>query len=443
MVCLCVLIMSNSGLFACGDERDLSGCLYKDGYYYNLIFDGTGVQIMGTDINEKKLIIPEQIDGLPVLEIGEEAFIENTFESVILPSQLVRVEKFAFFGCDLKKVIFPESLEFIGYSAFACNELEWVSFPKYLKTLELHSFSNNKIKRIKWPQNLKSIPDGVFRDNQLTEVYIPDSVRVIERNAFRQNEIRTVHFNAKLLSIEYCAFFDNSIYSVDLPKELEFIDSDAFTYNKIGSVILPQSLKRMGRWAFHFNQMTQVTIGENVEILDEAYNFDFGTQYNLLGAKAGTYSYQASNKKWAYEDRQPQIDKSRILKDRTVVDFKLGDHYMWINGVKQNIDSGNPDQPIVKNDRLYLPLIPTIKALHAYEREGDPYVHATYAMGMFLMSISKDMSKIDVQNGGSYSRSDLYVEGKRMYIDAIFIEKCLADSVKWDKKMNTIRIIKK
>jgi len=73
----------------------------------------------GTMPNE--LVIPEQIDGLPVAEIGHAAFKNGTFESVQLPTSLKRIRDYAFMDGKLKTITLPEGLEYIGSLAFDNN----------------------------------------------------------------------------------------------------------------------------------------------------------------------------------------------------------------------------------------------------------------------------------------------------------------------------------
>lgn len=85
-------------------------------------FDREYVSITGfTGTMPKDLVIPAQIEGIPVEEIGHMAFQYGTFESVQLPKGLKRIRDYAFENGHLKTITLPEGLEYIGSAAFENN----------------------------------------------------------------------------------------------------------------------------------------------------------------------------------------------------------------------------------------------------------------------------------------------------------------------------------
>lgn len=78
-----------------------------------------GITITGYSGSDKKLNIPESIDGISVVAIGREAFKNASFEEVILPQGLEKIDWFAFSDCiDLSTVTIPNSVSKIEYGAF-------------------------------------------------------------------------------------------------------------------------------------------------------------------------------------------------------------------------------------------------------------------------------------------------------------------------------------
>jgi hypothetical protein len=76
--------------------------------------------ITGYSGDDAELIIPAEIDGLPVTAIGRRAFFGNTA---------------------IKAVLLPEGMEIIGESAFEnCTELASINFPESLKLVERRAF---------------------------------------------------------------------------------------------------------------------------------------------------------------------------------------------------------------------------------------------------------------------------------------------------------------
>ena len=93
------------------------------------------IEITGYLGNGTDVIIPEQIEGIPVTRIDGEAFRDNV---------------------NIKSVSMPDSITYIEAGAFAnCSELTEVSLSKKLANIEAHAFYNcDKITEIEIPKSL-------------------------------------------------------------------------------------------------------------------------------------------------------------------------------------------------------------------------------------------------------------------------------------------------
>lgn len=158
-------------------DRGDSAYLYKtiDNITYALyVFDGT----IKVDISEEasgKIKIPASIDGYPVTEVGQRAFMYNdNITEVILPEGIVRINCDAFSNCTslthvqlpntlkiieneafwdnghippsaLKQLTIPASVEQVGISAFDAVNLTDITFegnaPEILYTSEMTGYS--------------------------------------------------------------------------------------------------------------------------------------------------------------------------------------------------------------------------------------------------------------------------------------------------------------
>ena len=82
------------------------------------IIDGQ-VRILAVTRSEEEIVIPENIEGLPVTAIGEEAFYQNPCRSVTLPETLRTIESSAFYRCYyLEEIRIPAAVTEIGSGAF-------------------------------------------------------------------------------------------------------------------------------------------------------------------------------------------------------------------------------------------------------------------------------------------------------------------------------------
>ncbi len=80
---------------------------------------GGKVTITGYTGNSLDVVIPSNIDGFPVTDIGEGAFQNAYVRSVTIPSSVRHIDWFAFSGCTcLESITIPSSVLSIEYGAF-------------------------------------------------------------------------------------------------------------------------------------------------------------------------------------------------------------------------------------------------------------------------------------------------------------------------------------
>ena len=107
------------------------------------------------------LVIPGEINGHPVIQIGDSAFCDSTaITSVSFPSKLRVIATGAFCRCtNLAEVELPKSLCVIGGSAFGgCSSLSNVKFNEGLETIESYAFSScTKLKTVSLPHSLRNL----------------------------------------------------------------------------------------------------------------------------------------------------------------------------------------------------------------------------------------------------------------------------------------------
>jgi len=116
--------------------------------------DNTAVIITDYTGTDKTVNIPFEICGLPVIEIGDEAFVEKGLTSVSIPNSVTRIGAYAFDQNQLDSFTIPDSVTYIGCWAFARNQLTSVTIP----------------------DGIAHIGESAFGENRLTSVTIPDSV---------------------------------------------------------------------------------------------------------------------------------------------------------------------------------------------------------------------------------------------------------------------------
>ena len=138
-----------------------------------------------------KVVIPAEIDNVEVTGVGMGAFKFNGYVSEIeLPSSIVYVENFAFYGCEyLTKVTMTDSVTSLGAGAFEhCIALVDVVLPASITTIPNYLFNNCKsLASFTISASVTEIGEGAFMGCAFTEVSIPESVKKIGDCAFYNN----------------------------------------------------------------------------------------------------------------------------------------------------------------------------------------------------------------------------------------------------------------
>lgn len=138
----------------------------QSGVEYRISDDGTYIIIIGTAADFPVVNIESEIDGLPVKEIAQSAFQNNT---------------------TLYSVTIPDSVEVIGEAAFRnCTNLVSVTLPASLKELPFECFRDCHIlSNITLPETLTRIDDQCFYNcTKIGDLKIPASVTEIGHDAF-------------------------------------------------------------------------------------------------------------------------------------------------------------------------------------------------------------------------------------------------------------------
>lgn len=159
----------------------------NDLFKYDVCKDGIVItEYIGEDAT---VIIPEYIDGKPVISIWSLAFYSNNIvEYVTLPRTLQRIEASGFYYSNkLKEIVIPDSVTYIGERAFAwCTAMTSITLPSGLTEIPDYAFNEcSSLTKISIPSKVTSIGVRAFSwCTSLKRVEIPASVKSIGENAF-------------------------------------------------------------------------------------------------------------------------------------------------------------------------------------------------------------------------------------------------------------------
>jgi len=218
-----------------------SGTDYVNRYEYNdFTIDQNGVITEYTG-NAVDVVIPAQINGMPVIAVGDRAFRDM----------------------GLVNVVISDNVTSIGYRAFASNVLMGITIPNSVISIGVRAFAHNQLTDVYIPGNVTEIHWAAFEDNQLTSVTISNGVAIIFYEAFLNNKLTSIVIPDSVTRIFGGAFSGNQITSVTIGSNVEFID--------------------------YFEHIGTMPIFDN--------NFEYF--YNANGRKAGIYIF--SDGQWSME----------------------------------------------------------------------------------------------------------------------------------------------
>ena len=147
-------------------DRVIKGTDYNSGAVYEIRGDGTYAVIIGYSEDLPKLVIPAEIEGVPVTEIAKNAFTNSV---------------------ELYSVVIPDSVTLIGEDAFRnCRSLVSVTLPAGLKELPMNCFFGcTVLKTVVLPEGLEKIGEFCFEGcTKLGMLKIPATVTDIGYDAF-------------------------------------------------------------------------------------------------------------------------------------------------------------------------------------------------------------------------------------------------------------------
>lgn len=173
---------------------------------------------------EEELLLPAQIDGLPVKTIRQHAFTMTDVVDIRIPEGVEVIATEAFAMCEsLQHVSLPASLQTIGAGAFksceALREIECAQAnPRYLV--------RDGLLYDRLEAALVLCPPGL----DLESVAVPYGIRTISSAAFYLNrKLRHVSLPLSLERIESEAFlFTSALPMLELPPYLKEIEENCF-----------------------------------------------------------------------------------------------------------------------------------------------------------------------------------------------------------------------
>ena len=263
----------------------------------NELDDGT-LKIAKYVGNDKTYVVPAEINGKKVTEIGISAFGNCTeMTSVTIPDSVTNIDWTAFYGCtSLETVTIPESVISIGNEVFYnCTSLKEVTIPAGVTSIgsnafgyyedtdadeikKVDGFKINYVKNTRghWYAAKNGFTDELYL---ITNVLDNGTLEIVEYAGNISEYVVPSEIDGKAITVigEYAYYDCNELTSVVIPNSVTDIEHCAFkSCDNLTSVTIPDSVKSIGSYAFDgCISLKTVTIPANVsDIGDQAFGYD-------------------------------------------------------------------------------------------------------------------------------------------------------------------------
>ena len=301
------------------------------GYFTYTVDDSGNVTITKYTGSDTDIVIPYEIDGHKVTQIGDGAFTDNTvLISVTIPNSVIGIGTGAFSGCsNLTNIAISNSVTYMGGNVFSgCSSLTHVTIPDSITYINLFTFEDcsnltsvtipNSVTKIYYGafENCKNLTDIIISKNvtkiddvvfsgcsNLTNVIISDSVTRIGDEVFGGcSSLTHVAIPDSVTRIGDAVFSGcSNLASVIISDSVTKIGDETFAgCSNLTSVIIPDRVSKIGDRVFSgCSKLTSVTIPDSVtKIGDGAFDGCSGikdgslTIYCSKGSYAETYVQQ-------------------------------------------------------------------------------------------------------------------------------------------------------
>lgn len=305
-------------------------------FTYEILEDGT-CSIKKYKGTATELIIPSQINGYAVTEIGYQSFLRcKNLTSITIPKGVIQICDFAFRECTgLTHVTIPDSVISIGYRSFwLCSSLTSIDIPNSVIQIRDAAFSEcTGLTHVTIPDSVISLGWSVFSNcTNLTTITIPESVTSIGNDVFSHcSKLQYFTYdNAKYVGsksnpashlidginvprvdihpftkhiCDYAFYGCRNTNTIFIPEGVITIGSHAFyECESLTKITIPSTVKEIREAAFSScSALTEITFSGSapsmVSVSEYEYNLSF---YNTTA----TVYYPANDPTWTEEVRQ-------------------------------------------------------------------------------------------------------------------------------------------
>lgn len=401
ILCLTLLLLG-AAMPVMAAEPELTYELRKDGAWITSAYGAYG-----------DLVLPEVLDGNPVVGIAQRAFYNNSLiTSVTLPESLRFIEAYAFASCDQLRggISIPEGVEWIGPMAFEHITLR----AKAYSAAHRYAVQNKHIMidLIDTDSSYRTVQkDGLtywLHNGEAELVYVPPG---ISGTLYIPDTVDGCPVTVIGPCCRASTTGSTSLFHVVIPASVERIGAYAFYYSSLQSIFVSEGVKELQAYALcTISDDTVLTLPASLTTLG-LHVFvpnDFGTEAPTV------YAYEDSAAAMAAQRENINLIRREGVDGKTYgcyagMDYAATDKSVSITGAQSNCGTVIPayieEIPVSEIDLMdFVPLFygghsitipPTVATIHDNLIGYQPY----YSLLVYPGSYAEEFCR---ENGYAY-----------------------------------------
>jgi hypothetical protein len=145
------------------------------------------------------VVIPSEINGLPLTSLGNQAFANCTsLTTVVIPNSVTIFECLTFAKCtSLRSITIPKRVTRIGWSAFAgCSNLTRIRIPDSVTFIGFEAFFDcRRLTSVTIPASVTKLGEfALYNSVDLRGVYFKGNAPEVHKTVFSSSPFVTVHY---------------------------------------------------------------------------------------------------------------------------------------------------------------------------------------------------------------------------------------------------------
>lgn len=178
-------------------------------------------------IKNNEIAIPESIDGVSIIKIGDNAFQSKEIKSIVLPDSVTELGNYAFHNSGLENINL-DNIRKLGAHSLHNNKLTNINISN-IEQLSEYALAGNNLTNITLNNSIQELPEYVLADNKINTINL-DNIHTMQIGALTNNQLETINIpNITILQDE--ALSNNKLSEITLSENIIYLSDSALGQN--------------------------------------------------------------------------------------------------------------------------------------------------------------------------------------------------------------------